>query len=93
MGIGMWEVIRLCPVRPDEVVVMRGVSACGDDGEVYTRYIDHFHVDDPSTIWIEVSTYGVIVSFDEMSLFADEVEDGREDRFHPVWHRPTEEVE
>lgn len=32
-------------------------------------------------------------SFEEAKAMADEVEDGREDRFHPVWYRPSEEVE
>lgn len=89
----MWSVLQLCPINPEAVVVMRGVSACTDEGEVCTRYIDHIHVTDPSTIKIRIWAHDVSVSFDGRVLSADEVEDGREDRFHPVWYRPSEEVE
>lgn len=88
MGIiRMWHVIRLADIS-DGVLILRGVSACADDGAVETLYDDDICVSDPSTIRIERGALTVTVRFDGTLLVADEVEDGREDRFHPVWYRP-----
>lgn len=93
MSIEMWETIRLLPYESGEVEIAHGVSACGDDGEVCTKYIRYYFVDDPSAIGIEVEKDCVMLSINGKTFYTDEVEDGREDRFPPVWYRPSGEAE
>lgn len=87
----MWSTIRLLSEGQGGALVMKGVYVRTRRGEMDAFYTDRYHVSDASAIEIDMGAQEVTVSFDGMSIIADEVEDRRGDLDCSTWFDNTEE--